>query len=200
MQKTRQRVCLSGLCSTLLGLTLLFSQFILAGQANAQALHRSVATKTAKSATAYMFGNIKIPGGKVILVVLSKQWMYVFQDGQEIGDQAVTTGQPSLPTPTGIYHIFLKKSPDTFHSPWPKGSKYYYPPTQVTYAMEWHSGGYFIHDSWWHTAYGPGTNGWHDDPTYGWQWGSHGCISVPLQAAAWLYQWAPIGTTVDVVN
>lgn len=197
MQKKQQRVCLSGFSNLLLGLALLAGQFSLAGQANAQALNTSAMEKTA---TASIHSASKLPGGKLILVSLSKQWMYVYQDGQLLGDVPVTTGQPSLPTPTGTYHIFLKRSPDTFYSPWPKGSRYYYPPTHVDYAMEWRGGGYFIHDAWWHTVYGPGTNGWHQDPTYGWQWGSHGCISVPHDAAAWLYQWADIGTTVEVVN
>jgi len=55
-----------------------------------------------------------------------------------------------------------------------------------------------LHDSWWHSVYGPGTNGWHYDPKFGWQWGTHGCIAMPLNAAAWLYYWAPIGTLVQV--
>lgn len=56
----------------------------------------------------------------------------------------------------------------------------------------------FLHDSWWHTVYGPGTNGWHYDPKYGWQWGTHGCVAMPFSAAQWLYNWAPIGTTVVI--
>ena len=128
MKKNRQRMCLSGLCTSLLGLSLLFSQFALAGQANAQTVHRATVAKTTAASVSH---GVKIPGGKFILVSLSKQWMYVYQDGQQINDGPVTTGQPSLATPTGIYHIFSKKSPDTFYSPWPKGSRYYYQPTHV---------------------------------------------------------------------
>src|SRR5207247_7269165 len=30
-------------------------------------------------------------------------------------------------------------------------------------SLEWRAGGFFLHDSWWHSVYGPGTNGWHYD-------------------------------------
>ncbi len=136
-------------------------------------------------------------GGKMIAVSLSQQWLYAYQNGQEVFNAAVMTGRPSLPTPTGTYHIFARLSPTTFYSPWPPGSPYWYAPTHINYALEWRAG-FFLHDSWWHTVYGPGSNGWHYDPTYGWQWGSHGCVAMPLSAAAWLYDWAPIGTTVQI--
>lgn len=136
--------------------------------------------------------------GKVIVISLSQQWMHVYQNGQEVYNAAVMTGRPSLATPTGTYHVFAKLSPTTFYSPWPPGSPYYYAPTHINYALEWREGGYFLHDSWWHSVYGPGTNGWHYDPVDGWQWGTHGCVAMPLKVAAWLYNWAPIGTTVQI--
>ncbi len=136
--------------------------------------------------------------GKVIVISLSRQWMNVYQDGVEVYNAAVMTGRPALPTPTGTYHVFARLSPTTFYSPWPYGSPYWYPPTTVSYALEWGAGGYFLHDSWWHSVYGPGTNDWHYDPVYGWQWGTHGCVAMPLGVAAWLYNWAPIGTTVQI--
>ena len=138
------------------------------------------------------------PQGKEIVVSLSRQWLWAYENGHEVFNSAVMTGRPSLPTPTGTYHVFLKQHPTWFYSPWPYGSPYWYPPTYINYALEWLSGGYFLHDSWWHSVYGPGTNGWHYDPKFGWQWGTHGCIAMPLASAAWLYNWAPIGTTVQV--
>lgn len=137
--------------------------------------------------------------GKVIVVSLSKQWLNAYQNGQLVFRTPVLTGQPALPTPLGTYHVFRKLSPTTFYSPFPRKSRYWYPPTHINYALEWKAGGYFLHDSWWHTVYGAGTNREHYDPTYGWQEGSHGCVSMPLDAAAWLYKWAPIGTTVKIV-
>jgi hypothetical protein len=109
------------------------------------------------------------------------------------------SGRPQLPTPIGTFHVFAKLSPTTFYSPFPKSSPYWYAPTHINYALEFLAGGFFLHDSWWHSVYGPGTNGWHYDPRFGWQWGSHGCVAMPISAAAWLYNWAPIGTTVEIV-
>ena len=136
--------------------------------------------------------------GKVIVVSLSRQWLYAYQNGTQVFNAAVMTGRPGLETPTGTFHVFAKLSPTTFYSPWAYGSPNWYPPTYINYALEFLSGGYFLHDSWWHSVYGPGTNGWHYDPVDGWQWGSHGCVAMPLSAAAWLYGWAPIGTTVQI--
>ncbi len=138
------------------------------------------------------------PQGKEIVVSLSHQWMWAYQNGKLVYNSAVMTGRPALATPTGTYHVFLKLHPTYFYSPWPQGSPYWYPPTFINYALEWRAGGFFLHDSWWHSVYGPGTNGWHFDPKYGWQWGTHGCVAMPLSAAAWLYNWAPIGTTVQI--
>jgi len=136
--------------------------------------------------------------GKEIIVSLSRQWVWAYQNGVQVFNSPVMTGRPTLATPTGTYHVFLKLHPTTFTSPWPPGSPYWYPPTYINYALGWRAGGFFLHDSWWHSVYGPGTNEWHYDPKFGWQWGTHGCIAMPLSAASWLYYWAPIGTLVQV--
>lgn len=138
--------------------------------------------------------------GKYIVVSLSKQWLYAYENGRLVFNAAVMTGRPALPTPTGTYHIFIKQSPTWFYSPWPYGSPYWYPPTYINYAMEFKEGGYYIHDATWHSVFGPGTNGWHYDPVFGWQWGTHGCVATTVPTAQWLYGWAPIGTTVQIVS
>ena len=152
------------------------------------------------SATTSTSGGSPSPtaAGKEIIVSLSRQWMWAYQNGTQVYNSPVMTGRPSLATPTGTYHVFLKLHPTTFTSPWPPSSPYWYPPTYINYALAWRAGGFFLHDSWWHSVYGPGTNGWHYDPKFGWQWGTHGCIAMPLSAASWLYYWAPIGTLVQV--
>ncbi len=152
------------------------------------------------SATTSTSGGSPSPtaAGKEIIVSLSRQWVWAYQNGVQVYNSPVMTGRPTLATPTGTYHVFLKLHPTTFTSPWPPGSPYWYPPTYINYALGWRAGGFFLHDSWWHSVYGPGTNGWHYDPKFGWQWGTHGCIAMPLSAASWLYYWAPIGTLVQV--
>jgi hypothetical protein len=138
--------------------------------------------------------------GKLILVSIARQWLWAYQDGKLVFNAPVTTAMPGLVTPLGTWHIFNHLHPTTFYSPWPPGSPYYYPPTHINYAMGWHSGGYFLHDSYWRSVYGPGTNVWHHDPVDGWMSGTHGCITAPLKAIIWLYYWAPNGTTLKVVR
>ncbi len=158
----------------------------------------SAHTTASSSTSAKTSASASSAQGQLIVVSLSKQSLYAYQGGQEVFNTAVMSGRPTLPTPTGTFHVFAKLSPTTFYSPFPPSSPNWYPPTHINYALEFDAGGFFLHDSWWHSVYGPGTNGWHYDPQFGWQWGSHGCVAMPLSAASWLYHWAPIGTTVQV--
>jgi lipoprotein-anchoring transpeptidase ErfK/SrfK len=159
-------------------------------------IQRPINNKPAKSAKTKITS--PLPRGREVVISISLQWMFVYDKGERIYDAPVTTGQPALSTPTGIYHILAKLSPTTFYSPWPPGSPYWYPATHINYALEWKEGGFFLHDSWWRTLYGPGTNVYHYDPADGWVSGTHGCVTMPLNAAIWLYKWAQIGTTVRI--
>lgn len=127
--------------------------------------------------------------GKVIVISLSRQVLTAYQDGNAILTTFVATGRPALPTPPGVYHIFARYSPYQMISPWPYGSPYWYPNSWTNWAMEFRSGGYFIHDAPWRSWYGPGANLYN---------GTHGCVNVPYSPMATLWNWAPIGTTVVV--
>lgn len=94
--------------------------------------------------------------GKVVLVSLSGQWLYAYADGTLAFDNAVETGHPELPTPSGTFSVLEKLRGVTFTSPWPPGSPNYYEPTYINYALLFKSGGYFLHDAWWHVTFGPG--------------------------------------------
>ncbi|GLV53674.1 hypothetical protein KDH_05260 [Dictyobacter sp. S3.2.2.5] len=142
--------------------------------------------------------NCAITSEKTVDVNLSAQWATFCANGQMANSFPITSGQPDLPTPTGTYHVFDKLSPTTFYSPWPVGSPYYYEPTHINYALEFQEGGYFLHDAWWRSTFGPGTNVPHTDPQYGDMTGTHGCVVMTIDQAAWLYNWAPIGTTVYI--
>jgi len=163
--------------------------------------------------------------GKVILVSLSRQQLYAYENGKFAFTIMVETGRPELPTPTGVYHIFQKACSDrrwtsnvapnaahnatcdehngdgfaeTFNSPWPAGSPYWYAPTHVNYALKFREGGYYLHDAWWHEAFGPGSNVPHKISTGEWETGSHGCVGMPSSQAEKLYIWAPVGTAVYI--
>jgi lipoprotein-anchoring transpeptidase ErfK/SrfK len=139
-----------------------------------------------------------LPTGKVILVSLSGQWLYAYADGALAFDNAVETGRPELPTPSGTFSVLEKLRDVTFTSPWPPGSPNYYEPTHINYALLFKAGGYFLHDAWWHVKFGPGSNVPHQLPDGSWETGSHGCVGMPIPDAKRLYDWTPVGTPVII--
>ncbi len=136
---------------------------------------------------------------KRILVSLTQQRLWAFEGQRQILTTLVTTGNKELPTPTGIFHVMFAKHPFTFISPWPKGSKYYYPPSPVKYALYFKDYGYYIHDAPWRGVFGPGSNALSGTPG-GNNTGTHGCVNVPEPVMAQLYAWAAPGTTVQIVQ
>lgn len=134
---------------------------------------------------------------KRIVVSLSQQKLVAYDGNSVFVTSLVTTGNSALPTPAGTYYIQVKFHPFTFHSPWPKSSPYYYPPSKVEWAMLFQSGGYFIHDAPWRSVFGPGSNTQVGTPGQNYT-GSHGCVNVPPDVAQRLFAWASVGTVVRV--
>ncbi len=135
---------------------------------------------------------------KRIVISLSKQQLWAFDGSHYVLSSLVTTGNPALPTPLGHFPILGKYSPFTFVSPWPPGSTYYYPPAPTTYALLFDNRGYYVHDAPWRSNFGPGSNATTGTPGQNYT-GTHGCVNVPFTMMQPLYQWATIGTVVDVV-
>jgi lipoprotein-anchoring transpeptidase ErfK/SrfK len=138
---------------------------------------------------------------KVVIVSLEEQAARIYQNGKLVNSFLVTTGRPEKPTPPGTWWIEVKKSPDVFKAGVPQSSPYWYPDTPINYAMQYHSDGYFLHDSWWRNDYGPGTNFPHADSSgdsFSSQ-GSHGCVNISKANAAWLYGFVELDTTRVVI-
>jgi lipoprotein-anchoring transpeptidase ErfK/SrfK len=139
--------------------------------------------------------------GQIIIVSLAEQAMRLYQNGQLVHAFLVTTGRPERPSLPGLWSIQARLSPTIFKSSDPPGSPYWYPDTPIHYAMLYHAGGYFIHDAWWRDTYGPGTQFPHADASGDQAFagnGSHGCINLPEEQAAWLYGHTNLNTTVVV--
>ncbi len=132
-----------------------------------------------------------ITGASEILVVsLVEQTLRYYENGKLVRTFAITSGQYDKPSPPGIWQIFDRESPTLFKSSEPKGTAFWYPDTKINFAMEYHSGGYFFHDSWWRVNYGVGTNFPHNDTGGDESFagnGSHGCINMAESDIAWLY-------------
>jgi len=135
---------------------------------------------------------------KVVVVSLAEQVARIYTNGKLVNAFQVTTGQPDLPTPPGTWWVEGKKAPTVFKADVPQSSPNWYPPTPINFAMQFHSNGYFLHDSWWRSEYGPGTNFPHLDPG-GTQYsihGSHGCVNMSKDNANWLYSFVQLYTNI----
>ncbi|MGH2509899.1 MAG: L,D-transpeptidase, partial [Ktedonobacteraceae bacterium] len=125
--------------------------------------------------------------GTAIIVSMVEQIMRVYVNGALVRTIQVTTGQVERPSLPGFWPTQLRKSPNEFTSDDPPSSPFWYPPTHINYSILYHGDGYFLHDAWWRTVFGQGTQFPHKDYEIGSHNGSHGCINMPLDQAAWLY-------------
>ena len=139
--------------------------------------------------------------GAVLVVSLIEQTLRYYNNGKLVRSFLIVSGQYMRPSPPGFWSIILRQHPTQFKSTEPPGSAFWYPPTPIQYAMEYHAGGYFFHDSWWRADYGPGMNFPHydssGDETYAGN-GSHGCMNMIPNDVQWLYSQIGWGTPVIV--
>ena len=121
-------------------------------------------------------------GAKHVVVNLSDQWLYAYEGDLQVFDAPVSTGRDGMETPTGGYAIYAKLKIQTMDGV--TNGEYWVVPNvpNVMYI----NGGVALHGTYWHNRFGTGARL------------SHGCVNLPLRAAAWLYDWAPMGTTVKV--
>jgi lipoprotein-anchoring transpeptidase ErfK/SrfK len=114
--------------------------------------------------------------GKWIDVNLSKQRLTAYEGNVAVYSTAVSTGKPATPTVVGKFAVRTKIRAQAMSGP-----GYYLP--NVPHVM-YFIGGYAIHGAYWHNNFGRTM--------------SHGCVNLPLGAAAWVYNWASVGTPVIV--
>ena len=132
-----------------------------------------------------------------IVVSLKKQKLWALDGNRVLLSTLVTTGGPELPTPTGDFEIIDRRSPFTFHSPFPPGSPFWYADSPTNFALLFQVNGYFIHDAPWRGSFGPGSNVIDGKPGSD-TTGTHGCVNVPYYQMQWLFNWATMYTPVQV--
>lgn len=109
-------------------------------------------------------------------VNLSEQHVYAYEGGQVVGDFIASTGTWDHPTVTGQYYIYVKYRYTDMSGP-----GYYL--ANVPYTMYFYKG-YGLHGTYWHNNFGVPM--------------SHGCVNLRTADAGWLYNWASVGTLVNV--
>ncbi len=135
--------------------------------------------------------------GQTIVVSLAEQAMRVYQDGKLVNAFQIVTGMPGHASLPGNWWIESKLTNTTFTSGKQPGQQGYYPPTPIALAMQYHSAGYFIHQSWWRSQYGPNNQFPHLDSagtSFAYE-GSHGCINMSTTDVTWLYAFAQVNST-----
>ncbi len=112
--------------------------------------------------------------GRWIDINLSTQRLTAYQGSTPVFSTLVSTGVAGRRTPVGRFAIRTKIRAQTMSGP-----GYYLP--NVPYVM-YFAGANAIHGTYWHNNFGRPM--------------SHGCVNLPTSAAAWVYNWASIGTPV----
>ena len=88
----------------------------------------------------------------------------------------VSTGTWQHPTVLGSFKVYVK-----YRYADMSGPDYYLP--DVPYVMYFYKG-YGLHGTYWHSNFGTPM--------------SHGCVNLPTGDAGWLFDWASVGTVVNV--
>ncbi|MCQ3936330.1 MAG: hypothetical protein DPW18_04705 [Chloroflexi bacterium] len=109
-------------------------------------------------------------------VDLSEQRMYAYEGDTLMRTFIVSTGTWQTPTVTGRFKVWIK-----LRSAPMSGPGYYLP--DVPYIMYFH-GDYGIHGTYWHNNFGVPM--------------SHGCVNLSIPDAEWAYNFAVVGTVVNV--
>ncbi len=123
--------------------------------------------------------SLSVPVGadeRWINIDLSQQQLTAYEGDTPVRTTLVSTGLPRTPTPVGQYRIYVKLIKTDMRGP-------DYHLRDVPYTM-YFSGSYGIHGTYWHSNFG--------------QPMSAGCVNLPTPEAEWLFDWASVGTLVNI--
>lgn len=118
---------------------------------------------------------------KLITVDLGKQMLYAWEGGRVVFQSPVSTGMRYTPTVRGSFKILRKVPVQDMRGSYPPYPPYY---TKNVPNVMYFYGAYAIHGAYWHNSFGYRV--------------SHGCVNLPIDASAWVYNFADIGTRVEV--
>ena len=121
-------------------------------------------------------------GGTYVELDLDEQHLWYYEDGDCLVSADIVSGKVAEGwlTPNGVFSLYDKETNARL-----EGEDYW---ALVSYWMPFY-GGYGLHDGTWHSTFG-GTVYYYE--------GSHGCVNMPLGAAATVYENISIGTKVII--
>lgn len=115
-------------------------------------------------------------GAHWIDVDLSQQRVFAYEGDTLVNSFVVSTGTWQTPTVTGKFKVWIKVRSQAMSGP-----GYYLP--DVPYVMYFYKD-YGLHGTYWHNNFGTPM--------------SHGCVNLTIPDAEWLYNFASVGTVVNV--
>ncbi len=120
---------------------------------------------------------------KFVQIDIANQKMYLFENREVVNSFSISSGKSGMDTPKGVHKIYNK-------------------------ALRPYSKKYGLYMPYWNSISADGQFGIHELPEWpnGYKEGeshlgipvSHGCIRLGVGAAAYVYEWAPIGTAVVI--
>jgi lipoprotein-anchoring transpeptidase ErfK/SrfK len=125
--------------------------------------------------------NVWVPDGigkkePWIDVDLTNQRVHAYEGKKRLKTFVVSTGTWRTPTVTGQYQIYVK-----YRYADMAGPGYYLP--DVPYVMYFYRG-YGLHGTYWHNNFGTPM--------------SHGCVNLTIEDSGWIFEWASVGTLVNI--
>ena len=136
---------------------------------------------TPPPATSVSGGPVDPNGERWVLINITLQYLWAYQGDQVLWQGYVSTGRTNFETPTGEFHVLSKLPSQTMEGV--IGGEYYNVP-DVPDVMYFTNFGHALHGTYWHNNFGTPM--------------SHGCVNLPMDVAAWMYQWAPVGMRVEI--
>ena len=122
-------------------------------------------------------------GEKWVDVNLRRHTMTAYVGGKVVhGPVKMVNGSDTKPTVVGTFKVYLKRDVQTMRGSNADGTKYETP--DVPWISYFHNG-FALHGAPWRSSFG-----------YAGARGSHGCVNLPVSAAKWVYDFAPVGTPV----
>lgn len=123
--------------------------------------------------------------GKYIRVDISEQKLYAYENGVLANSFLVSTGVYQFPTPLGKTEVTAKLPVHDYVWSYGPDNPLNYNLPGVLWNLRFRRH-FYIHSAYWHNNFGHRM--------------SHGCVNVSIENAKWVYDWAEVGTSVEITE
>jgi lipoprotein-anchoring transpeptidase ErfK/SrfK len=140
-----------------------------------------VSPVVAQDAIAGEISYLEESGDRWIEVNLSTRYLVAWEGSTQVYSAYIASGTDDDPTYEGVFTIQSMYDVAAMKGKSADGTPYEV--ENVPFVL-YYDGSYAIHGAYWHDAFG--------------EFITHGCVNVSVDQAAWLYDWAYVGTPVVI--